>query len=126
MPGLVTLALVAGAALGVLLLVGGGNFLVELLDDGDVGEAAVDSRRLLVAIMGAVAGLIGTGIVSVGQFVDGVAGILSISPWGLSNLGAIGLGWLGITGNITIGPRTYVAATVGFLGLALIASEVKG
>lgn len=122
---LVTLAILAGVVLGALVLILGGNFTLELAEGDSPREAWVDTRMLAVGLGGAVVGVVASGLVTVGQAVDAFAGLLGMSPVAFTNMTSIGLGALGLSGALNITPRLYVAVTVGFLGLALLVTEVK-
>jgi len=118
-------AIVVGVAVGLVALLLGGNFVAELAEGRTAGSAWRDTRMLAAAVFGGFFGLVATGFVSLASIFDAAGSLIGSAPVALTNIFSIGLGYLGITGGLELGPEIYLTATFGFLGLALLITEVQ-
>lgn len=125
MPAMTTFLVFVGIVIGGFVLIAGGNFMIELAEGDTAGEAWRDTNRLMLAIVGAIGGLVASTFVNVGGLLGALGDLIGMSPTALTNGMSIGLGALALSGQITLDTRLYVALTVGFLGAALLITEVN-
>lgn len=122
----VGLFVLAGALIGVALFTVSGKFGLEVLEaDGDLREAAGETRTWAMGALGAFAGLVATGYINLGHAVEGFFSILGGHPFALSNLFAGGLGWAALEGLVEPSPELFLGVSLAFAGLAFAAREAK-
>lgn len=114
--------LMAGLGIGAIYL---GSIIYRVVQGRSLQDSVVVSTENFAAVFGAGVGLIATGILNLGMFVDLVTQSIATHPYAVTNIVTIGLGAIGLeTG--TIGAGAYLVATVAFVGFALLMTEVRG
>jgi len=121
------LDIVAGLllALVVSVLILAARFFVAYRSSGDdIGRAAARTGRWTFAIVGGAFGAGATGLIQPAAILDLLFQFVAGHPFTVANIGTIGLGWLGITGNIVITGDQYIGIALAIVGLVFIVQGV--
>jgi len=112
-------------AMFVAVIVLGARFFVAYRNSGDdIGRAAARTGRWTFAIIGGAFAAGATGLVQLGDILGQVFAFVVGHPYFVTNVGTIGLGWLGLSGGIVITADQYVGIAMAFVGLVLLFVEV--
>jgi len=119
--------LLAGA--GALVAILSVRWIIALVQSEDsespLRMATEKTGRWSIAIVGAIAGLAGTGLVQFNELVvEGVAFIAS-HPYFVSNLGVGALGAGALSGVLDVSTGQYIGLVIAVIGLVFLVTEVE-
>jgi hypothetical protein len=114
-----------GIAVGAFVTIWLGMIAFNLARDRSLQESVVMSSENLAMVLGAGFGLFVTGVLNFGMLIDVITQGIASHPFAITNLVSIGLGALGMEVGV-IDTTAYVVATVSFVALALVITEVRG
>ncbi|MFC6757885.1 MULTISPECIES: hypothetical protein [Haloarcula] len=107
---------------GLILLA---RFFVAYRRTGDdIGRAAARTGRWTFAIVLGAFTAGATGLLQLADITSMVFEFVVAHPFTVSNLGTIGLGWLGISGGIVITGDQYIGIALAIVGIVFIAQGV--
>lgn len=124
-----------GWVLALMLVVFGilaARFLVAYLEErqrrsgrasDDVVDAADRTARWGAVVVMGILGALATGIVQFADVIDMATQFIASHPFGVSNVLAIGLGWLGINGALT--GEQYLGVAFGLVGITFVIAGVR-
>lgn len=124
------LDLMAGAiaGLGALLAILSVRWVLAFVQSADeespLRMATEKTGRWSIAVIGAVAGLAGTGLVEFNALIMGAVEFVVTHPYFVSNLGVGALGAGAVSGVLNVSTSQYVGIAIALVGVVFLVVEV--